>query len=136
LSLALRPSPAETNPSSRRSFKELGLYNKYLGPIPDRPLTDDNMSLEARRFLRFLVESHVANRPTADQALAHEWMLNRRGTNPFLRELRTVYLIGRQPILEIFFSSYQTYLIVVTKHRVTVVPVAPGNANASSRPPA
>ncbi|KAK0738057.1 kinase-like domain-containing protein [Schizothecium vesticola] len=105
----------------------LGLYKKYLAPIPDHPLTDANLSLEARRFLQFLVQPHVAIRPTADQALAHEWMRPRRGPIPFLRELYTFYL-EHQPILEMFFSFDQTYLIVVTKHQVTLVPVVPGNA--------
>lgn len=107
--------------------KELGLYNKYLAPTADEPLTSENMSLEARRFLHFLVEPNVATRPTAQQALGHEWLLlNRFGPSPPLHTLLTAYLED-QKILQILFSDDETSLIVVGTHQITVVPISSRN---------
>lgn len=104
--------------------KELGLYNKYLAPTADQPLPNENMSPEARRFLRFLVEPNIATRPTAQQALAHEWLLpDRGGPSPPLRTLLTAYLED-QKVLQILFSDDETYLIVVGTHKITVIPIA------------
>ncbi|KAK1828680.1 kinase-like domain-containing protein [Podospora conica] len=115
---------------SASDFEALGLYNKYLAPIPEQPLTNENLSLEARRFLRFLVQADVASRPTATQALAHSWLQPRGEPRRtlFFRQLRTVFL-EHQAILELFFSPDQAHVIVVTAKRVTAVPVSPGTAD-------
>lgn len=49
----------------RSSRKQLGLYKKDLGPTADQPLTNENMSLEARQFLHSFVQPNVAIGPTA-----------------------------------------------------------------------